>query len=263
MWGRTVYDNIRKFLQFQLTVNVVALLLVFIGAVAGFGQPLNAVMMLWVCSTAKQCLARDLHYHLHYHLYHYFHHHLHYFFSYHNFISNFISINFSQVNLVMDTLGALALGTEAPSPTCLLRKPYKRSASLISRPMWRNILAQSAFQLILLFILLFRGADLFGVRQLGGENCFTFYVEDSGETWSAATLQKSATGTLTCGSFKNYCNSLTDACFNEVHSEGGTSFKYSDLADFQTSCLTCNKRDYTHGTIIFNAFIFCQVTTQI
>lgn len=48
MWGRTVYDNIRKFLQFQLTVNVVALLLVFIGAVAGFGQPLNAVMMLWV-----------------------------------------------------------------------------------------------------------------------------------------------------------------------------------------------------------------------
>jgi magnesium-transporting ATPase (P-type) len=43
-----VYDNIRKFLQFQLTVNVVALLLVFVGAVAGFGQPLNAVMMLWV-----------------------------------------------------------------------------------------------------------------------------------------------------------------------------------------------------------------------
>lgn len=38
MWGRTVYDNIRKFLQFQLTVNIVALLLVFIGAIFGFGQ---------------------------------------------------------------------------------------------------------------------------------------------------------------------------------------------------------------------------------
>jgi P-type Ca2+ transporter type 2C len=48
MWGRSVYDNIRKFLQFQLTVNVVALLIVFIGAVAGFDPPLNAVMMLWV-----------------------------------------------------------------------------------------------------------------------------------------------------------------------------------------------------------------------
>lgn len=48
MWGRAVYDNIRKFLQFQLTVNVVALTVVFTGAVAGFDPPLNAVMMLWV-----------------------------------------------------------------------------------------------------------------------------------------------------------------------------------------------------------------------
>jgi hypothetical protein len=55
MWGRAVYDNIRKFLQFQLTVNVVALLLVFIGAVAGFGQPLNAVMMLWVSQSNFAC----------------------------------------------------------------------------------------------------------------------------------------------------------------------------------------------------------------
>ncbi len=47
MWGRSVYDNIRKFLQFQLTVNIVALTIVFVGAVAGFTPPLNAVMMLW------------------------------------------------------------------------------------------------------------------------------------------------------------------------------------------------------------------------
>ncbi len=33
MWGRAVYDNIRKFLQFQLTVNVVSLIVVFVGAV--------------------------------------------------------------------------------------------------------------------------------------------------------------------------------------------------------------------------------------
>ena len=48
LWGRAVFDNIRKFLQFQLTVNVVALVLDFIGAVCGFGQPLNAVQMLWI-----------------------------------------------------------------------------------------------------------------------------------------------------------------------------------------------------------------------
>ncbi|RYH17214.1 hypothetical protein EON65_28905 [archaeon] len=45
---RCVYDNIRKFLQFQLAVNLVALLLVFISAIAGFEVPLNAVQLLWV-----------------------------------------------------------------------------------------------------------------------------------------------------------------------------------------------------------------------
>ena len=67
-----MYDNIRKFLQFQLTVNVVALLVVFTGAVTGKGTPLNAVMMLWV-------------------------------------------------NLIMDTMGALALGTEEPTLELLQR----------------------------------------------------------------------------------------------------------------------------------------------
>jgi Ca2+ transporting ATPase len=47
-WGRNIYDSIRKFLQFQLTVNLVALLLVFIGAVAVSSSPLTAVQMLWV-----------------------------------------------------------------------------------------------------------------------------------------------------------------------------------------------------------------------
>lgn len=48
LWGRSVFDNIRKFLQFQLTVNVVALTITFLSAVAGYQPPLNAVMMLWV-----------------------------------------------------------------------------------------------------------------------------------------------------------------------------------------------------------------------
>lgn len=48
MWGRCVFDNIRKFLQFQLTVNIVALVTTFLSAVMGYEPPLNAVMMLWV-----------------------------------------------------------------------------------------------------------------------------------------------------------------------------------------------------------------------
>ena len=113
LWGRSVFDNIRKFLQFQLTVNVVALTITFLSAVAGYKPPLNAVMMLWV-------------------------------------------------NLIMDTMGALALGTEPPALGLLERRPYKRDASLISRPMWRNILVQASYQLGLLLFLLQRGPSLFG-----------------------------------------------------------------------------------------------------
>lgn len=113
MWGRSVFDNIRKFLQFQLTVNVVALTLTFLSATTGRDPPLNAVMMLWV-------------------------------------------------NLIMDTMGALALGTEPPSADLLKRRPYIRNASLISNKMMRNIAAQCVFQLaVLCYLLLFGGAQHF------------------------------------------------------------------------------------------------------
>src|SRR5271168_535771 len=48
MWGRNVYDSIAKFLQFQLTVNVVAVVVAFVGACAIEDSPLKAVQMLWV-----------------------------------------------------------------------------------------------------------------------------------------------------------------------------------------------------------------------
>lgn len=114
VWGRSVFDNIRKFLQFQLTVNVVALTLTFLSAVGGYAPPLNAVMMLWV-------------------------------------------------NLIMDTLGALALGTEPPSSELLTRRPYKRDASLISNVMIRNIAIQSIFQIAVLSYVLLLGAQDFNV----------------------------------------------------------------------------------------------------
>jgi Ca2+ transporting ATPase len=47
-WGRNVYDSISKFLVFQLTVNVVAVLVAFIGACAIKESPLRAVQLLWV-----------------------------------------------------------------------------------------------------------------------------------------------------------------------------------------------------------------------
>ena len=48
MWGRNVIDSIAKFLQFQLTVNVVALICAFVGSCIVKESPLRAVQMLWV-----------------------------------------------------------------------------------------------------------------------------------------------------------------------------------------------------------------------
>lgn len=50
MWGRAVNDSVKKFLQFQLTVNVTAVMLTFVSAVASENEEsvLNAVQLLWV-----------------------------------------------------------------------------------------------------------------------------------------------------------------------------------------------------------------------
>jgi len=55
----------------------------------------------------------------------------------------------------MDTMAALALATEAPTPELLERKPYGRTASIVTRTMWRNIIGQATFQLGALFFLLY------------------------------------------------------------------------------------------------------------
>lgn len=47
-WGRTLYQNIQRFLQFQLTVNVVALLAAFFGPILGCDLPLTVPQLLWV-----------------------------------------------------------------------------------------------------------------------------------------------------------------------------------------------------------------------
>ncbi|MCD7972726.1 MAG: calcium-translocating P-type ATPase, PMCA-type [Candidatus Azobacteroides sp.] len=48
MWGRSLYQNIQRFLLFQLTINVTALILVFIGSIFGEELPLTVTQMLWV-----------------------------------------------------------------------------------------------------------------------------------------------------------------------------------------------------------------------
>lgn len=61
------------------------------------------------------------------------------------------------VNLIMDTFASLALATEPPSESLLLRKPYGRNKPLISRTMMKNILGHAVYQLTIIFTLLFVG----------------------------------------------------------------------------------------------------------
>ncbi|PIN08810.1 Calcium transporting ATPase [Handroanthus impetiginosus] len=116
LWGRCVYNNIQKFIQFQLTVNVAALVINFIAAVSSGDVPLTAVQLLWV-------------------------------------------------NLIMDTLGALALATERPSQELMHKPPVGRTEPLITNIMWRNLLAQSLYQIVVLLTLQFKGKSIFGVDE--------------------------------------------------------------------------------------------------
>ncbi|KAI9073067.1 hypothetical protein K1719_044987 [Acacia pycnantha] len=110
-WGRSVYANIQKFIQFQLTVNVAALVINVVAAVSSGGVPLNAVQLLWV-------------------------------------------------NLIMDTLGALALATEPPTNHLMHRTPVGRREPLITNIMWRNLLVQALYQVAVLLVLHFGGDQI-------------------------------------------------------------------------------------------------------
>ncbi len=48
MWGRSLYKNIQRFILFQLTINVAALVIVFLGSIFGHELPLTVTQMLWV-----------------------------------------------------------------------------------------------------------------------------------------------------------------------------------------------------------------------
>ncbi|RNA01097.1 plasma membrane calcium-transporting ATPase [Brachionus plicatilis] len=114
MWGRNVYESIAKFLQFQMTVNLVSVVTAFFGACFVGESPLRAVQMLWV-------------------------------------------------NLIMDTLASLALATEPPTEDLLNRKPYGRTKVLISRTMMKFIFGNAIYQLIVIFVILFFGPQIFEI----------------------------------------------------------------------------------------------------
>ncbi|RVW23010.1 putative calcium-transporting ATPase 13, plasma membrane-type [Vitis vinifera] len=115
-WGRCVYNNIQKFIQFQLTLNVAALVINCVAAASTAEVPLTAFHLLWM-------------------------------------------------NLVMDTLGVLALATDRPTKELMEKPPVGRAEPLITNIMWRNLLAQALYQIVVLLTLHFKGQSIFGVNK--------------------------------------------------------------------------------------------------
>jgi hypothetical protein len=66
--------------------------------------------------------------------------------------------------MIMDTLASLALATEPPRAKLMLRAPYDRDSSVVSKPMLRQMLGHSLYQLIVLFILCYDGHNWFGIE---------------------------------------------------------------------------------------------------
>lgn len=65
------------------------------------------------------------------------------------------------VNMIMDTLGALALATEPPNDELMKRAPVGRKGNFISNVMWRNILGQSLYQFLIIWFLQVYGKTIF------------------------------------------------------------------------------------------------------
>lgn len=59
------------------------------------------------------------------------------------------------VNLIMDTLGALALATEPPSDEILNRMPYKKNNPIVTKMMWRNVFGHAIYQITVLIVMIF------------------------------------------------------------------------------------------------------------
>lgn len=121
LYGRTMFKTIRKFLIFQLTVNVAAVLICFLGPLFGENVVLTVIQLLFV-------------------------------------------------NLAMDTLAAIAFGSEPALREYMKEKPVARTASIVSKQMMIEILISALYITFVCLSILFLPA----VRNLFGDVDVTY-----------------------------------------------------------------------------------------
>ena len=207
IYGRNIYDNIRKFLQFQLSVNFCACIIVFICACIGNETPLTPIQMLWV-------------------------------------------------NLIMDSLGSLALATEPPYEELLQREPTKRKESIINGKMWKHIVMQSLIEIVILLILYLiaptfvKEQDLerlaentiinYCYGQMPGNSDPKYIIFGTESSWSNDVKLKTEIKKEYCGKYSSR-QSLSVAYKEYSNSNGGS----------------------VHMSMIFNVFVIYTLFNQI
>jgi Ca2+-transporting ATPase len=98
-WGRSLYENIQRFILFQLTINFCACFLVFIAPLLGLAEPFTIIQILWI-------------------------------------------------NIIMDTLAAFALCSEAPHHDLMRHKPVPQDAKIVTPFMWLSIIVTATFLIL-------------------------------------------------------------------------------------------------------------------
>ncbi len=104
-WGRSLYENIQRFIQFQLTINVSALVIAFLGPFFGVKPPFTILQLLWI-------------------------------------------------NVIMDTLGSIALCSEPPRAGLMRLPPKRRDENILTKPMLWSIFTTAGFFVVVMMGLL-------------------------------------------------------------------------------------------------------------
>ncbi len=102
-WGRGIYENFQRFIQFQITVNIIAFLTAILSVIFDFEMPFTTIQLLWV-------------------------------------------------NIIMDGPPALSLGLEPVRDAVLNRKPTNRNASIITKQMIKNMIANAVYITFIIMI---------------------------------------------------------------------------------------------------------------
>jgi len=225
VWGRNIYDNIRKFIQFQLSVNLSSVCLVFICSWIGSESPISSIQMLWI-------------------------------------------------NLIMDSLGSLALATESPNMGVLKRRPYQKREYIISPLMWKHIIFQAITQFSIVLVLYLYAPYFIAednpqivsvIKSL--ENCFLDVPGEKLQSLGNGTYnyfvldgKKSAWSPL----IKVQRNVSADLCLfnNRTLFDGKTKDKVLNLY----AAFRWYNQEYgnsVHMTIVFNVFVFYALFNQI